>query len=253
MGEQDESVEQDTTTVEQDTTTVERGTTTEEKPADEPEKVLILLLPPSCPAAPPLSQDLSPSFLLNQHLLLAAATGDLPKVQHLLDQGADPNSCSWRRTSPLQEAVIGGQQEVVAYLVHLKEVQVQAMDARGRSALHLAVQGGKKEVVEELLKVRQVVVDTKDWRGMRLLEEEMEEEVKEMLIKKLKEQEASLACSFSLVQKAVRPLQSSHSSLLARLPLLGKEEEQQEPPSKRSRGSREAFNFSRALGVKSRL
>ena len=72
-------------------------------------------------------------------LLRASREGNLGRVQDLLAQGVDPNAQHGTRHgagySPLMEAAVAGQEEVVAFLLGHPAIDLEARDLWGWTAL----------------------------------------------------------------------------------------------------------------------
>ena len=79
-----------------------------------------------------------------------AGTARLTLVERLLDRGADVNAVQGGGYTPLHEAVLKGNREVVALLLR-RGADVRAATDDGRSALALAQEHGHDDVVRLLL------------------------------------------------------------------------------------------------------
>ncbi|MFC7431752.1 MULTISPECIES: ankyrin repeat domain-containing protein [unclassified Agrococcus] len=91
--------------------------------------------------------------MTGRRLLSEAARGDLACVTAMLDAGADvEHRHSWKGTTPLMEAVIGGHLEVASALIDRGADLEAACTARGRTALGYAVGGRAIEMARLLLR-----------------------------------------------------------------------------------------------------
>jgi len=91
---------------------------------------------------------------LDVDLLEYAFDGDLEAVQKLLDQSADPMAKDGRGNTPLSEAAVQGQMEVVKCLLDWKAPigsDPNSAGSDGRTALHRACFQGHHEVAQLLL------------------------------------------------------------------------------------------------------
>ena len=85
-------------------------------------------------------------------LHIVAAAGDLNKVDHLLNHGANPNELDANHRTPLHEAVDAGSLKTVDRLLQA-DANPDRQDAYlGHSALHRAVQAQSQPIAERLLK-----------------------------------------------------------------------------------------------------
>jgi ankyrin repeat protein len=96
--------------------------------------------------------------------LIAAATyGQIATVQLLLEKGADVNSTSYLRNSPLHKAVANGN-TAVSHLLLDRGADVNSTNCLERTALHVAVEAGFKDLVQLLLE-RGARISKKDSYG----------------------------------------------------------------------------------------
>jgi len=88
---------------------------------------------------------------VNEDMIEAARTGDLPVVKGLIDKAADVNAKTNTGVTALMAASQNGHREVVQMLLDKgAAVNIKAND--GRTALMAASQNGHREVEELLLK-----------------------------------------------------------------------------------------------------
>lgn len=87
---------------------------------------------------------------LNTQLLAAASRGDNPKVQELLDAGANPNARPFQGGGPLHMAVVGGHISVVELLL-AAGADPSLRDSDGYTSVDRAIQVNRKDL-ENLLK-----------------------------------------------------------------------------------------------------
>src|SRR5262249_44738004 len=97
-------------------------------------------------------------------LLVAAAGGHAEVAGVLLARGADANSVTDDKRTPLHEAAAGRQQKVVESLLK-HGAKGDACDDWGRTAFHEAARSGARGIVEVLVK-HGATIDTGDSQGL---------------------------------------------------------------------------------------
>jgi serine/threonine protein kinase len=95
-----------------------------------------------------------------KRILAAAARGDIACVQHLLDQGADPNVRAWKGETALMAAATGGHTTLVHELLN-RGADVDARNKVGQTALIRAAANGHPAIVKVLLQ-RGAEMDARD-------------------------------------------------------------------------------------------
>jgi len=86
----------------------------------------------------------------DEDLLDATERGDIDEVRKLLDEGANPNSKGYFRSTPLHNATKRENREVVQLLLE-KRADPNAEDHRKWIPLHYAAVAGYDEIVQLLL------------------------------------------------------------------------------------------------------
>jgi len=106
----------------------------------------------------------------NLALLLAVDSGAADTVRLLLEGNMSPNAPCAGKRPPLLSAIRDGHLDIVQVLCESSEVDVDAQDARGRSALHECVWRGDMAMLNILLgkRANPVVADARGWAPAHL-------------------------------------------------------------------------------------
>lgn len=91
----------------------------------------------------------------------AARSGDVDRIEQLLEQGAELEERDETQETPLISAALAGQSSVVSILI-AKGADVHARNDRGLTSLHGAAYGGHSEVVRLLIEHGAVVNDAEN-------------------------------------------------------------------------------------------
>jgi ankyrin repeat protein len=102
----------------------------------------------------------------NEDLMQAVILGDIPKIQSLLEAGADVNAVNKAELgrTPLNIAAELGDHKVVRILIRAS-AQTELTDELGWTPLHNAVRKGAPEAIQELLRAR-ARIDALDKYGL---------------------------------------------------------------------------------------
>jgi ankyrin repeat protein len=88
--------------------------------------------------------------VMSEGLAVAAASGDVGKVDRLLREGANINGRNKMGTTPLMWAVAYGNCDVVGRLL-ARGAEINAVNASGLTALHLSIASGRETLVQQLI------------------------------------------------------------------------------------------------------
>ncbi|KAL0425229.1 UNVERIFIED_CONTAM: Potassium channel SKOR [Sesamum radiatum] len=88
---------------------------------------------------------------LAMRLNCAANDGDLNRIQHLVESGADPNKMDYNGQSALHRAASKGYEDIIQFLVH-KQVQINPRDHFGRTPLFKAIKNGHDRAASLLVR-----------------------------------------------------------------------------------------------------
>ena len=104
-------------------------------------------------------------------LMYACRRGHVEAVRYLLDQGADINAVSARGSTPMFEAVLHNNKEVVDLLVEQDALKINAVHTkeRDRTALMLAASRGGSELISSLLEHAYIEINKQDSAGYTAL------------------------------------------------------------------------------------
>ncbi|KAJ5234999.1 uncharacterized protein N7469_004167 [Penicillium citrinum] len=86
-------------------------------------------------------------------LRMAARTGDMNKVQHLLNQGVDINAVDAQNQTALNLASYNGQTKVAEYLMQ-NDASFQILNLEGNSPWHSAVMNSRPEIIRLFVRER---------------------------------------------------------------------------------------------------
>ncbi|KAK4410727.1 Potassium channel SKOR [Sesamum angolense] len=88
---------------------------------------------------------------LAMRLNCAANDGDLNRIQHLVEAGADPNKMDYNGQSALHRAASKGYEDIIQFLVQ-KQVQINPRDHFGRTPLFEAIKNGHDRAASLLVR-----------------------------------------------------------------------------------------------------
>ncbi|KAL0380266.1 UNVERIFIED_CONTAM: Potassium channel SKOR [Sesamum angustifolium] len=88
---------------------------------------------------------------LAMRLNCAANDGDLNRIQHLVEAGADPNKMDYNGQSALHRAASKGYEDIIQFLVE-KQVQINPRDHFGRTPLFEAIKNGHDRAASLLVR-----------------------------------------------------------------------------------------------------
>jgi ankyrin repeat protein len=112
----------------------------------------------------------------------AACTRNRNIVEHLINNGADPNIKDKEHWTVLQLAVRMGQLEVVKCLIE-KNININVVDRAGKTALHHAAFHGLKDIVEYLVTkgINVMATDEDGKTALELAEKRKQQDIVEYL------------------------------------------------------------------------